>query len=391
LSGRPDDLAYNSWWGFGSQEGKDTPFIVAVKKKAKELHLVYNSFLKGAEWSAVELKGGKPVAFYMDLNADGKLSDDEKMLPVKAEESSPSNRQYDFVTPDFSIKGNAGQELPFRLLMTVRFYGQDASPNCMWSPSCVMEGEADFLGQRTKLVLFTPDFSGNFGQFGRGAYAFLTETPKPGAYVPRETLSSVVNYEGQFYRVRLQGSESKGKRFRAVLIKDSTPVGELAAHVNGKAGLKFDVNSLSLIGAEDDTVAFDLGPRQSKLPAGAYKITRGYIRFGSERNDEWSVDFQDGPKIAIDPGSPVKVVLGKPVVTVKAIDEKERYSSEAKDQAIYRRGATIYLSRVVRGEGGEAFGRFSQKTGQQMADKKPQIKILKADGDEVLRKDMEYG
>ena len=127
------------------------------------------------------------------------------------------------------------------------------------------------------------------------------------------------------------------------------------------------------------------------MPAGAYQLARGYISFGLERNDEWWVDFQDGPKIVIDPAHTCAVALGRPALRVGAVGEKNRYSSDAQDQAAYRRGATIYITRVVRGEGGELFGRFSQRTGSQATDQKPHIKILKSDGEEVLSKDMEYG
>lgn len=389
LSGGKDDLAYNSWWGFGGPQVKDTPFIAAVRRKAKQVQLVYNSYLKGSEWSALELKGGNATAFYFDLNADGKLTDNERVLPIHAD-NDPNN--YDFVTPDFGIKSAAGAKRPFRLLMRARCYGDPRSPaNCMWSPACVMEGTADFRGRSTKLILFVSDFSGDFAQFGRGAYALLSEAPAPASYVPREVLSRLINCEGQFYRLSLQGSCEKGKVLRVVLAKDTTPVGELAVKVNGAAALKAKVASLRLAGAEDNSIWFNVAQAQSRLPAGVYRIDGGYLSFGAQRDDEWSVDFQEGPGLIIDPAHPSQVELGRPVVSVKAIDEKDRYTNNPKESASYRRGATVYLSRVVRGEKGELFGRFSEVSAGQRSDKKPRIRILNADGKELLSKDMEYG
>ena len=57
LSGEKDELRYNSYWGYGGNS-KDTPFLANVKKNAKDIEAVYNPNFKGAEWSAVEIKGG---------------------------------------------------------------------------------------------------------------------------------------------------------------------------------------------------------------------------------------------------------------------------------------------------------------------------------------------
>ncbi len=82
LSGKVDELRYNSYWGFG-QSATETPFLADVKKNAKDIEAVYNPNFKGAEWSAIEIKDNKAIALYIDLDADGKLSDNEKILPIQ--------------------------------------------------------------------------------------------------------------------------------------------------------------------------------------------------------------------------------------------------------------------------------------------------------------------
>jgi hypothetical protein len=145
LSGKKDELRYNSYWGFGGREN-DTPFIKELKKEQKELKVVYNRNFKGMEWSAVEIKDKKPVAFYFDLNADGKVSDNEKILPVNTEQRSSSTTT-EFVTPDFTVTTKDNRKVPFRALLNVRTYKNRSNLNVMWSPSCVLEGTSTINGQ----------------------------------------------------------------------------------------------------------------------------------------------------------------------------------------------------------------------------------------------------
>jgi hypothetical protein len=199
LSGKKDELRYNSYWGFGGDE-KDTPFLKALKKKVVEgLHAVYNPhFYEARKWSALEVKDGKVVAFYFDLNADGKVAENEKILPIPAEKSNTSaSSRWDFVTPDFVLNKDKDQPIPFRALLQASIYGDSSRPQDMWSPSCVLEGTATVAGKPTKLILYTGGFSGSFTEYGRCSYSLLATDEKPGRYVSRHTLSSLVNYNGQ--------------------------------------------------------------------------------------------------------------------------------------------------------------------------------------------------
>ena len=123
LSGGKDELRYNSYWGYGGNS-KETPFLANVKKTVKDFETVYNPGLKGAEWSAVEIKDKKAVALYIDLDTNGKVSDNEKILPIQNSESNSYNRT-EFVTPDFAMKTSDNRQVPFRALLQVAFYGQD--------------------------------------------------------------------------------------------------------------------------------------------------------------------------------------------------------------------------------------------------------------------------
>ncbi|UCF15397.1 MAG: hypothetical protein JSW59_18485 [Phycisphaerales bacterium] len=391
LSGEKDELRYNSYWGYGQRE-KKTPFIEKVRKNGGQFSTVYNSHFKGAEWSAVELKGDEAVAFYFDLNADGKVSDNEKILPVTSEESG-SSRHWEFVTPDFVLTTDKGVRAPFRTLLQVRFYGKSSRPTCMWSPSCVLEGTSTLAGKPTKLILYASGFSGSFTEFGKCSYSLLGADEQTGRYVSRQTLSSLVNYDGQYYRMKLYGAHAKGKNVQAVLEKYTGDTGEMAVKLIGNSELKAELGSASLAGTKHDTIRFNISGGQSVLPAEAYELRSGYINYGTDTDDLCRVSIKEGPEFEIEADKTCDVELGKPTLSVRAIDEKERYRSNAEEKSVFSEGTRIHLSPKIVGKAGELYGRFSRRddNSRRYEDVEPTIRIVDSKGNEVASATMEYG
>lgn len=392
LSGAKDELRYNSYWGFGSRSDGESPFIRAVRKKASDVETVYNDYFKGAEWSAVELKDKKPIAFYFDLNADGKLSTKERIAPISQEESD-GYRQSEFVTPDFIAKKQDGRKFPFRVMLRVSFYGDRTRPNIMWSPSCVLEGTAKMNGKETELILYTNGFRGSFQEFGRSSYALIEAAVKRERYLPKKTLSSLINHEGQFYRLQTYGSHEKGGRMRVVIQKDTTPRGDLAVAFAGKDNLKAKLNSATITGDGDSTIHFNIGSAQNSIPQGKYKLTRGSVNYDDGDEVSWQTNFSEGPQVLIDEEKVCKVEFGMPKLLVSAVDAKDRYHSDVQEKKSYPQGTTIYLSPVIKGKLQEAYGRFS-KTDQESRrweDIEPTVRIVDSEGKEVVSSTMEYG
>ena len=390
LSGKPDELRYNSYWGFG-QSATDTPFITDVKKNVKNIETVYNPNFKGAEWSAVEVSDKQTVALYIDLDANGKLSDNEKILPIQNTESGPYNRT-EFVTPDFIMTCRDGRQVPFRALLQVSFYGQQSRPNFMWSPSCVLEGSSAINGQPTKLILFANGFSGSFEEFGRSSFSLQTGKQETGNYVSRQMLSSIVNYEGQFYNLGFNGGYGKNGKVRAILTKYTSATGRLAVALSSDKELKSKLSSAYISGSKDNTINFSIPGDQSVLPAGDYKLNRGYISYGVKEDNEWRSSFTDGPEFMIDANETCELKPGKPVLTVSAVDENKRYQSDVKEQTTYAEGASIYFSRKITGKSGEIYGRFSQQQeNSRYTDIEPEIKIVDSEGKQVADAKMKYG
>lgn len=391
LSGSKDELRYNSYWGFGAQE-RDTPFIEEVKKNGGEFTLVYNSHFKGAEWSAVEVKDNKAVAFYFDLNADGKVSENEKILPIQGVESDSSDRT-EFVTPDFVMTTQNDRQVPFRILLQVAFYGQSERPNCMWSPSCILEGTSAFEGNRAKFILYTGDFSGAFDKFGRSAYSLLPEGEQSGQYIPRQMLSSIISYRGRFYNLKLEGAHEQGKNIRAVLEEYAGPSGALAVKLTGKTNLKARLSSASVVGSKEETIRFNIGSDQARLPAGAFRLESGYVNYNSENEDQWRVNFKEGPEFKVEANQTGYVEIGEPNLSIQAVEEARRYHSDVEEQTVYSKGTNVYISRIVKGKAGEIYGRFYERSKdiQNYQDVQPDLKILDAEGREIAAAKLEYG
>jgi len=389
LSGEKDELRYNSFWGFGGG-AHDTPFIADLKKNVKHYEAVYNPYFKGAEWSAAELKDNKVVALYIDLNADGKVSDNEKILPIQNSEPSSYNR-IEFVTPDFLMTTRDNQQVPFCALLQATFYGQ-SRPQFMWSPSCVLEGTSIINGRPAKLILFT-DFTGSFKDFGRSSYSLQIGKEQTGSHIPRDMLSSIINHNGQFYNVEFNGRHGKNSAVRAILTEYKGDTGNLTTQLTGDTNLQAELTSANIAGSKDSTVQFNLGSEQAKLPTGSYKLNRGYVNYSVDNDDKWRLDFKEGPEFTIDADKTCNVELGKPALTISAVEESKRYQSDDKEQTVYPEGTNIYISRIIKGKEGELYGRFSQinENSRGYSAIEPELKIVDSEGKEVAAAKIKYG
>jgi len=389
LSGEKDELRYNSYWGFGGG-AKDTPFLSDLKKNLKDFEAVYNPNFVGAEWSAVEIKDNKAVALYIDINADGKVSDNEKILPIQNSEPSSYNRT-EFVTPDFIMKTQGNRQVPFRALLQV--YDQQELPQCMWSPSCVLEGTSTIDGQSAKLILFSNGFTGSFKDFGRCSISLQTGKEETGSYLSRDILSSIINHNGQFYDVEFNGRHGKNSTVRAILTEYTGDTGNLTTQLTGDTNLEAKLSSANIAGSKDTTVQFNLASEQAKLPTGSYKLNRGYVNYSTENGDKWQLDFQEGPEFVIDADKTCNVELGKPVLSISAVEENKRYQSDVKEQTVYSEGTNVYISRIIKGKAGELYGRFSEQTENSRGYNaiEPDIKIVDSEGKEVVATKIKYG
>ena len=252
-TGGADDIAYHAFYGYGGgdEETRTNTFLQDVRKRASSLHYVCNFALTGRKWAAVEYHGRQACALYFDLNADGKLSENERILPTRK-----ADQGVEFITPDFVQPVEGGGQTLCRVLLQVNFYKGNSEPNCMWSPAALLEGAATLNGRPARLLLYASNPGGGFDQYGRSSYSLLLgdqAKPVPGQYVPRETLSSLIASEGQFYHLTLEGRYSNGLPARVLLAKDTSPTGALAVKLVGSNALQATFSSLDLHGAEDKT------------------------------------------------------------------------------------------------------------------------------------------
>jgi len=396
LGGGKDEMRYNSYWGFGQVRGTDTAFIQDLKKKIKDFETIHNPNFKGAESAAVETKDDKAVAFYFDLDADGKVSDDERILPI-ATEAASTRAVTEFVTPDFMMNTGDGRKVPFRVLLQVFFYGGSSRPNYMWSPSCVLEGTSTFNGKPTRLILFASGFTGDFDKFGSCSYTLQDPEESTGQYISRHNLSSIINYKGQFYNLKLSGSYEKDKRIQVELKEYAGATGELAIQLKPDKNLRTRLSYAGIVGVNDETVRirFKVPSEQTKLPVGVYKLCDGHMNYGVKKTNEWRLDFdfKEEPEFTIEADKTCNLELGGPELLISAVEEKGRYKSDVKEQTVYSEGTNVYITRIIKGKGGELYGRFSKQaeTGPDYKDIEPEIRIVGADGKQVAAAKIKYG
>jgi hypothetical protein len=392
LTGPEDPLSYHSFWGFGSDTPTGIPFVEAVKKQVKEFNLVYNgAFPSTQQWSVVELKEKKPVAMYFDLDGDGALTDNERIQPA-ASSQSQQQQEYTFVTPDFTIRKDGGVENPYRVMLVANSYGGDQM-NYMWSPCCVLEGQATLAGEPTRLFLYDSGFDGTFRVFGSGSFTLIPASQKIEEYLPRATLSTLICRDGTYYRLAIENSQEKDKVLRVKFQKDTSPTGRAAISLKGKEPLKTRLNSARISGAKDDKIQFNTNNAQLAIPVGQYRLSYGSVCYGVESSDQWQVSLSAGPEFTIAKDETASVEMGELALNVKAIPEQERWNSDAKTKAAYAKETPLYLSLEIKGKAGEAYTRFSQKNadGNQWSDVKPHLTIVNGDGKEITSTDLEYG
>jgi len=388
----PDDpLSYHSYWGWGGFEDTNDPFVRAVKSQVKECTVVYNGSLPRAKWSVVELKDKMPVAFYFDLDADGQLSAHEKFLPVAS--SNPAARDsYTFITSDFLIRTADNGEVPFRIML-VGDASRAENVSYTWSPCCILEGQASLGGEPMRLFLYCQGFPGSFTSFGRSSFMLVPASKKLDESLPRDTLSSLIYHDRTFYRVKLYGSHEKGKTVRVVPVKDTTATGDMVLDVVGKDSIKTHLAQATVLGAKDTSIEFDLVGVLPALPIGQYKLGSTDITYGLQSDEQWRLRFNEGPAFDIQAGQTSRIKLGAPTLSVRAINEQDRYKSDVKEQSTYAKGTAIYLSPQIKGKAGEVYMRFSQKNAgsDSMTDIKSHLTIVGPDGKQIASADLEYG
>lgn len=395
-TGEADDIPYRSFWGYGGMdsETRTNTFLRAVRGKASgRVHYTCNYLLRDRKWAAVECDGRQPLALYFDLNADGQLADNERILPTCKDREA-----INFITPDFPQRLEDGGQTLCRVLLQVRFYGGDSEPNTMWSPASLLEGTATLNGRPTRLLLYANGPGGAFDQYGSSSYSLLQGSRTniaAGQYVSRERLSSMIASEGEFYRLTIEGRRSNGLPARVLLVKDTSPTGTLAVKLAGSNVLAASLSSVYLHGVEAKTVHFRLSPGKDRmvLPVGTYAMEDGMLTYGVTDSRDWELSFQQGPSVTVNPGQVFEQGLGEPVLKVRAIKENDRWNRQPVESDTFRKGTRIYLEPRVVGKGGEVLTRFRQTVAgsQQKNERPPRISITDSEGKELLSKTMEYG
>jgi hypothetical protein len=385
-----DPLFFAGSYGYGGRD-QDTPFITDLKRYGvKNLSIVYNMEFKDTEISAVELSKGKAVAWYLDLDANGKVSANERITPLPPGKSDNETR---FLSPDFSFTNREDQQVCFRALLRVVMSRKGEVTYAMWTPACVLEGRGTIDGSPAQFVLYPRGFSGMFDQF-TGSYASLQIGTDQMAKRPdRGILSRLMVVNDRFYRVQLLRAPDKGQALRVALTEDTSRTGRIKAQLTLTDDATGEFSYARITGARpQDNISLLLPKTSMTLPVGDYRLQGAGLRFGTDQDKRWEVDMSEGPLFTVEADKDITVALGKPRVALRAVDNRDRYRPDAESKTTYKQGTLIYLNREVKGQAGEAYGRFQTTVKKHRhTDVEAHLTITGPKGKQILSKDLEYG
>ena len=377
-----------SFWGFGTTEQAESDFTKAIDPGEDSIVYVQNSRLGAASWCALQYRDSEPVAFYIDLNGDGELSDDEILKPQKGEDWGTS--VWDFITPDFIIPTGDNGARPYRYLIRVQFYS-DNRPNCMWASLCAWEGEFQVGDANYAFILLDGNLNGDFQEFGQDYYA-LNQITDGQSGMNSQTLSRLLPIGDLYANLSIQNQPaSKDEPMEVVLTKDTSPQGSLELAVAGLDSEDAELQTMRIVDADDSAIVFMLQrSSQASLPARRYQLQRANLTL-SKDDRFWNMSISGGPTFAVSPDRPARIVMGDPNLAVTARQEKDRYRPDIQDDlTTCKVGEDVYLSRVVTGQAGETYGQVAV-SGDEYKRHEPQVRIVNADGEEIATGAMEYG
>ena len=408
LTGAKGEPRIQSFYGFGSSDEAPSAFTKSLNlPKGRTIYpeVRFQNLSGNAEWLALELDEKQPVALYMDMDGDGKLSRNERILPSK-EKSPLGGDSTFFVTPDFTAKTKDGNGFPCRRFAVI---GDGGTPGTggnriRYSPmvgtGCIWEGAGSIDGKSFNLALFDGNLDGQFTKYGQDTYALAPEaeylkTLEKGEYLPRERLSSLVPIGQQFYSLRIETTADGVRPVRAVLRKSEIQLSKITFEFTGTEEMKAELGRVYLCGRGND-VFLNLNGKVGKefeIPTGSYEVELGMLRYDSVNPPDgwhgWQVDFQHGSEITVAAATPCIVRLGRPKLIPTAVKEQDRYRPEEKPKTVFKKGDEIYCSPEIKGTAGEKYGRFCQPSGAKVLE--PQVRIQDANGKEVVSASMQYG
>ena len=201
-----------------------------------------------------------------------------------------------------------------------------------------------------------------------------------------------MSIDDHFYRVQLQRATDNVKALRVVLAEDPSPTGQVKAvlALSDNATGKFRYARITGETSEDN-ISLALPMTSMALPIGRYRLDRGNLSYGVDQGIQWEVDMSEGPVFTVEQGKDNTVSLGKPTLALRAVDNRDRYRTNAEDKSTYKQGTEIYLNREVKGQAGESYGRFQTVKEHRRTDVEAHLAIANPKGKQILSEDLEYG
>jgi len=400
-----------------SQRGEpNSPFYQALKTQTEDLHPVRCPFLKGSEWAGYEMKAGKPSVFYMDLNTDGHVAQNEAFQGTPPPDTFPSEAVM-FQTPDFSLRTVNGHDIPYRLSMMV--VGPPDGPlDCYWAPFYVLEGRATIAEENVRLVLYPRKVNDDGTECERAHFSLSLDEEGSDKKPRRHVLGPLVRYDDEFYRLKIPGSSGQQRALKVMLEKDGRPKGRLKIYLDDTQGIKslnyasrvrhtvdpkvcldtqLDASEMPrdlwdlLFGTTCDAyVPAHQTPGETILPEGRYDIEAVLFHYGLSEPNEWKVLAQNIPTQTIRRDVTTEVTLVAPLLSVEVLSSDRAITS---DKGVYHVDANDLISVTLQTKGpdGAVYSNFHYGESSEFRGVSATVHVVDDHGNQVVSTDMSYG
>ncbi len=373
---------------FRDADFSDSTFIASVKEQAEnDVHITHNPLLVGREFSAVEHKDEAPLFLYFDVNADGQLSDNEKLPPTDipgAQKGGPD--VITFRTPDFRVTDQDGQHSLFRVILLARIFFGNFDIN--WTMMGLYEGVARLGGKDMKLVLNPHFASQSYTQYGRSYWKLSPAANEKTSVTSGGSFSSLIQHDGILYRVKVKGTSEDGRTLQLAIAEDKSPRGKFAFNFQGKEGFKFVLGGFSLHSVHDKTIQVSLRGKGAELPVGEYVASSGRIGYGKNEARGYLTFFDHIPAFSVKKGETTTVNLGNVQAGLRIIKLKNRHK-DVQNQTEFDQGDSIFIDTVFRGASGEIYSCFKHLNNKDLNN--TLLKIYDCDKREIISGKIEYG
>lgn len=334
-----------------SSDDRVNPFIESLGIPAEHVLCFRHPALKGAEEIALEMRGTEPIALYIDLDASGSFTSNERLTSRKRQIDPKS--VCEFKTKVFERFDETGSVGLYKIYFKV-FISRTGNIKLYWKPFGFWTGDAKVGTKSFRFSLFDTDGDGSFRGYGKDRFKIHDST----VTLPRRwDLSSLFIWHDSFFRLSFSGKEKLEGNFCVTLSEDISPKGKWVLKIVGTGKIKAWGSSLLFRGYEDRTIALRIRGTQNNLPGGNYLIEEGKLWTDQGFDESTYLDLRLQENLMIIPGKTLEMVIGDPEIEIE-VRRSEGHEESRSESNIFPIDSNLLIDHKIIGCSGEVYTRM---------------------------------